>query len=146
MKSWVLAFAFLVLAGQARAQGNECVQPSTVPEGVYETITEEAAFDFGDVDASVCESIVKKAVATCKSQVKLQAKCYRKLAATNFEIAAKQCKQLVDPIDREDCKAFFKATKDEIDDDVELDKQEGLGVCEGAFAGELAGVCEFGIP
>lgn len=145
MKSFVIAFAFLLLAGQARAQYQECLQPSGVPESVYDTILDQSSFDFGAVTEAVCESIVNKAVATCKAQVKAQAKCYRRSTALNLAIALKQCKQLEDAGEREACVANFKAVREGINDDVETDKLEGLAVCEGEFVFALAEACAVGV-
>ena len=145
MKSWVMAFAFLVLAGQARAQYEECLQPSNVPEAVYDTILDQSSFDFGSVNEDVCNAIVKKGVATCKAQVKAQAKCFTRSTALNLAIALKQCKQLEDAGEREACVANFKAVRDEINDNVEADKLDGLAVCEGEFVFALAESCAVGV-
>jgi hypothetical protein len=145
MKSWVAAFAFLVLAGQAHAQFQECIQPSSVPEDVYETILDQSSFDFGDLTEAVCESIVKKGVATCKAQVKAQAKCFTRSSALNLAIALKQCKQLEDAGERQACVADFKSVRDEINDNVEDDKLDGLAVCEGEFVFALADACALGV-
>lgn len=145
MKSWLVAFAVLVLAGQAHAQFLECRPPSSVPEDVYETILDQSSFDFGDLTEAVCESIVNKGVATCKAQVKAQAKCFARSAASNLAIALKQCKQREDAGDREACVANFKAVRDGIRAEIEADKLDGLEVCEGEFVFALAETCALGV-
>jgi hypothetical protein len=137
------ALAFMLVAGTAKAQFAECVVPSVVPDAVYDTILEEASFDFGDVSEKACNAIVKEAVKTCKAQVKAADKCFDRSLDSNYKIALKQCNELEDSGERADCKAGFKANRDDGKGEVELSKQEGLGTCDGVFAAALLDDCLF---
>jgi hypothetical protein len=137
---------FMLVSGSARAQFDECVQPEDVPEFVFETNYDQASFDFGDVEDKVCSSIVKEGVKTCKAQVKAAAKCFDRALDTNYKIALKQCQELEDSGARADCKAEFKATRDEGKGNVEISEQLGLAVCDDDFAEELSGICTGLIP
>lgn len=145
MNAWAVAFGVLLLAGSARAQFEECVQPSSVPANLFDTIIEVASFDFGALDESVCQKITNKGVSTCKSQVKAAAKCFNRSLDASYEISIKQCNQLEDSTDRSECKAGVKTNKQEGKDEVETDKQEGLAECEGEFADELSAICDLGV-
>jgi hypothetical protein len=135
------AFGFMLVAGSARAQFAECALPAAVPEFVFETILEEASFDFGDVSEKACNGIVKEGIKTCKAQVKAAAKCFDRALDTNYKIALKQCQELEDSEARADCKAGFKAERDDGKGDVELSKNSGLGVCDDEFEDALLSEC-----
>lgn len=148
--SWLapvcVALGLLLFAGSARAQFEECLLPSQVPEEVFGTITDEAAFAFGELTDKVCKSIVKKGVSTCKAQVKTADKCFQRALDTNYAIAAKQCQQLEDSADRSECKAKVKSTRDEGKDEINSSKDLGLGLCDGNFALLLSADCLGELP
>jgi hypothetical protein len=135
------ALGFMLVAGTARAQFDECVLPAAVPEFVFETILDQASFDFGNVSEKVCDGIVKEGIKTCKAQVKAAAKCYDRALDTNYKIALKQCNELEDSGERADCKAGFKANRDDGKSEVEVSKDSGLVVCDGEFEGALSNAC-----
>jgi hypothetical protein len=140
------ALGFLIVAASAHAQFDECVQPELVPEFVFETIYDQASFDFGDVEDKVCSSIVKEGVKTCKAQVKAAAKCFDRALDTNYKIALKQCQALESSEARDACKAEYKATRDEGKGNVEESEDLGLAICDDDFAEELSGICTGLIP
>lgn len=139
-----LALGLLVVAGSARAQFGECVLPTNVPEAVFETILDQAGFDFGSVSGKVCKSITNKGVSTCRTQVKAQERCFRKALETNYTISVKQCQQLGTKQERNDCKSdardALKEGKSEIDDS----KDDALNVCKNTFKDELDDACTNG--
>lgn len=141
--AFCVSLGLLLSAGSARAQAfTECVFPSNVPESVFFTILDQASSGFGTLPESVCHAIVKKGVATCKSQVKAAAQCFNRALAANYVIAVKQCQQLADPVDRAACKDDSQATRDGGKDEISASKADGIAVCEGEFAGALGANCE----
>ena len=138
------ALGLLLFAGSARAQFAECVDPTDVPEAVFETILSQAGFDFGSVSAKVCKGIVNKGVSTCKAQVKLSEKCFRRAYDTDYTISVKQCQQLSKQ-DRSDCKSEAKSIRDEGKDDIKNSGKFAIGICEGEFDSALTDACENGI-
>jgi hypothetical protein len=149
LPSWLapacVALGLVLFAGSARAQFQECVVPGAVPEAVFETILDQASFDFGDLSDKVCNSIVKKGLSTCRAQVKAAAKCYDRAFAANYAIAVKQCQQLETSEERADCKAESKSIRDEGKDDVDASKDSALAVCEGEFEAALSDNCLNGV-
>jgi hypothetical protein len=139
------ALGFLLFAGSARAQFEECAFLPGVPEAVYDTIIDQASFDFGDLSDKVCNSIVKKGVSTCRTQVKAAAKCFDRAFAANYAIGVKQCQQLEDSGDRSECKAELKAIRDDGKDEIDSSKDSALAVCEGEFEAALSDDCLNGI-
>jgi hypothetical protein len=131
----------MLVAGTARAQFDECVLPAAVPEFVFETILDEASFDFGFVSDKTCKAIVKEGVKTCKAQVKAADKCFDRALDSNYKIAAKQCQELDSSEDRADCKNSFKANRDAGKSEVQLSTDSALAVCEGEFEGALSDAC-----
>jgi hypothetical protein len=132
---------FLFVAGAARAQFNECPLPSDLPEVVYATMTEQADLNFGGLTQQVCDSIVKKGVATCKVQVKAAAKCGHKAADGLYQIMLKQCAQIADAVDRAACKQGAKTFRDFNQNGYDGSRDDGLAVCEGMFAEALNNAC-----
>jgi hypothetical protein len=135
------ALGFILVAGTARAQFAECVVPSEVPGGVYETILDEASFDFGNVSEKTCNAIVKEGVKTCKAQVKAAAKCYDRALDANYKIILKQCAELETSGERAECKGVFKEDRDLGKAEVELSEQAGLASCVGEFESALLNEC-----
>src|SRR5258705_13917957 len=93
-RAFCACLGFLFVAGSAQAQFAECPLPTSLPETVYVTMTEQADIDFGGLDQKVCDSIVKKGVGTCRAQVKAAGKCGHKAADGIYEIMVKQCAQI----------------------------------------------------
>src|SRR5262249_12226398 len=85
---------FLFVAGSAQAQLESCPLPTLYPSVVLSTVGEAGDIDFGNLTQKVCDSIVKKGVATCRAQVKSAAKCAHKVAGSIFDIQVKQCAQM----------------------------------------------------
>ena len=148
MKTLLFAFVGCLIANLASAGGpaSACVEPNEAVQQTLITIQTQASFDFGDVDVNACQKIVNKGVKLCKEQVKAAAKCWKKDTSTVKDIAVKQCNQLESAKERAGCKDFFKAQKEDIDGDVDADKEESLDECEGGFADELADDCAVGVP
>lgn len=136
-----MVLGLLFLASSARAQFEECTEPNAVPSAVFETITDQADLDFGDLSDKVCDSIVKKGLSTCKSQVKLAAKCWDKTLDTNYDIQLKQCNQLADSGDRADCKALYKADRNAFRSTIDSATASGLDICANQFAEGLSMSC-----
>jgi hypothetical protein len=138
------ALGLVLFAGSARAQFGECVLPTNVPEAVFDTILDQAGFDFGSVSGKVCKSITNKGVSTCRTQVKAQERCFRKALEANYAISVKQCHQLGTKQERNDCRSDAKDTlkdgKSEIDDS----KDDALDVCKNGFKDELDAACTNG--
>lgn len=139
---------FLLLAGSARAQYGECLLPEDVPEAVYESITAQADPYFGALTQKTCDSIVKRALANCKAQVKAAYKCGVKTAASNYEVMLKQCATLMDAMDRADCKEGAKTLRDFNVDGYRNSMQNdamptlgGLAICDDQFVIALDGAC-----
>jgi len=139
------SLGFLVLAGTARAQYEECPLPQNIPVAVYDSILAEANTYFGDLSQKTCDSIVKTGVATCKAQVKTAYKCGAKTANSNYAILVKQCATLADPMDRANCKDGAKTLRDynlngykaSMDDDA----TGGLAICDAEFVAALNAEC-----
>jgi hypothetical protein len=112
-----------------------------VPDRVYDTILDEASFDFGDVSEKACNGIVKEGVKACKAQVKAADKCYDRSLDTIYKIALKQCQELEDPEARANCKSEYKNTRDDRKSEVELSKNSALGVCDAEFENALLDAC-----
>lgn len=140
-RAFAACLGFLLVAGSARAQFEECPIPSSVPEIVFFTIVETADLDFGALEQDVCDSIVKKGVAGCKAQTKLAAKCGQKAAATLYDIMVKQCAQIEDVALRTDCKESAKTFRTFNHDGYATSMAEGLEVCEVMFASALDDAC-----
>src|SRR5262245_4441699 len=135
----------LFLAGSARAQYTECGLPSSVPESVYFTILDSADPYFGAVSQKTCDGIVKLGIADCKAQVKASYKCGVKTANSQYSIVLKQCAELDDPMDRDNCKGSAKDQRDFNRDGYKESMDDpntgGLGMCEGVFADALNSAC-----
>jgi hypothetical protein len=131
----------MLVAGTARAQFDECVLPSDVPEAFFETILDQASFAFGDVTEKTCDAIVKEGLKTCKTQVKAADKCYDRALDANYKIVLKQCNELEDPEERAVCKTNVKGFRDNAKSDIELDKESGLGICDDEFQEALLEAC-----
>lgn len=133
---------FLLLAGSARAQFDECGPlPADVPEAVFGTIADMAAMDFGTLSQKTCDGIVKRGVAGCKAQVKASNKCAHKTIASLYDILSAQCAQIVDAVARASCKDGVKGFPDFYNDGFDSSAQDGLAVCDGMFAVALNGAC-----
>jgi hypothetical protein len=135
------ALGFMLVAGTAKAQFAECVVPTIVPGEVFDTIVDQSSFNFGDTSEKACNGIAKEGVKTCKAQVKAADKCFDRALDTNYKIALKQCAELETAEDRADCKAGFKAERDDGKGEVELSKQNALTVCDGEFEAALLNEC-----
>ncbi len=135
------SLGFVLLAGSARAQFAECALPSDVPGSVLTTITMQGDLDFGGLTQSVCDSIVKKGISACKTQVKAAAKCGRSEAASIYGILVKQCAQIEDATERGLCKESAKTFLQYYLDGYDGDKQDGLDTCDALFATALNGAC-----
>jgi hypothetical protein len=140
---------FLLLAGSARAQYEECpLLPEDVPAAVYDSIIAQADGHFGEVSQKTCDSIVKRGLANCKAQVKAAYKCGLKTAASNYEITLKQCATLTDAVARADCKDTAKMLRDFNIDGYRNSMQNeedpllgGLAFCDNQFVTALNGAC-----
>ena len=136
---------FLLLAGSARAQYEECPLPQDVPEFVYDSILAQADTYFGALTQKTCDSIVKKGVATCKSQVKAAYKCGARTASSNYEILVKQCETLPDAMARATCKDGAKTLRDFNKDgyrsSMDAPTTGGLAVCDNQFVAALNAAC-----
>ena len=142
------SLGFLLLAGSASAQYEECPLPQNIPESVFGTILDQADDFFGDLTQKTCDSIVKKGVATCKAQVKAAYKCGVKTANSNYEILLKQCATFTDAVDRADCKEGAKALRDmnkngyrNSMENEEFPELGGLAICDDEFTVVLNGAC-----
>jgi len=138
------ALGVLLFASAARAQFAECVQPTAVPDAVFDTIVDQAGFEFGSISAKACKSIVNKGVSACRTQVKLQEKCFRKAYDTNYQISVKECHQLAKQ-DRKDCKSAAKSIRKEGKADADDSKDFALDVCKDDFKSALDSACQNGI-
>jgi hypothetical protein len=131
----------MLVAGTARAQFAECVVPEDAAFAVYETIIDEASFDFGNVSEKACNAIVKEGVKTCKAQVKAAAKCYDRALDSNYKIILKQCAELETSDERAECKGVFKEERDTGKSEVDVSEQAGLASCVGEFESALLNDC-----
>jgi hypothetical protein len=131
----------LLVSGSARAQFDECIGISLVPNAILSTIFNEASINFGEASEKVCAGVVKDGVKVCKAQVKAAAKCFVRSQDANYSIALKQCQALESPDARVECKAEFKALRSARRSEVE----ELLGIvfarCSVSFAGTLSDLC-----
>jgi hypothetical protein len=137
----------LVLVGSARAgiAFPECNTPQAVPDDVLAGILSNGSFDFGNLSAKTCNSIVNKGVSVCKAQVKLAANCNEKALAGTVDIVLKQCDQLANSMDRSDCKAGTKSEQSSIKDSIKASQSLGLTECEGTFELSLSDACTNGV-
>lgn len=143
--SAVAVLGVLFAASAARAQFEECVIPASVPESVFDTIVDQAGFGFGTLSGKVCKGIANKGASTCRTQVKLQEKCFRKAIDTNYQIAVKECNQLGTKQDRKECKSDAKSLRNENRDDVKNSEKSGLDTCKDELKSALTDVCENGV-
>jgi hypothetical protein len=147
--SWLgsafIALALSFAAGSAHAQFAECTPIFGIPNDVLDTISEEAAPSFGDLSEQVCNGIAKKGTSTCKAQVKAADQCFRRAYDANYAIAVKQCQQLEDSTARSECKAEFKAIRDEGKSESEASKDAGIETCEDVFSLVLFDRCLLGV-
>lgn len=127
------AVGFLLLAGSARAQFEECPIPAEVPTTVYTTIASNADLDFGGLSQSVCDGIVKRGVAMCKVHVKGAAKCGQRSAAAIFDMLMKQCAQVADPLDRAACKESARTFRAFYVGGYASSRDDGLAICDTDF-------------
>ena len=132
---------FLFVAGSAQAQLESCPLPTEYPSVVLTTVGEAGDIDFGNLTQKVCDSIVKKGVATCKAQVKAAAKCAHKVAGSIYDIQVKQCAQMMDAADRADCKQGAKTFRDFNVEGYDNDLSDALALCDGMFATLLNAGC-----
>ena len=138
----------LLVSGSARAgfsNFNECFNPLTIPVTVYNTIVNQS-FQFGALSQKVCNSITKKGVALCKSQVKLASKCNDKTAKSDYVIQVKQCNQIADSGDRTACKTGSKGDLDFIKSTNKSNESDAVAECRGEFEAALQDACMNGVP
>jgi hypothetical protein len=135
------ALGLLLIAGSARAQGDECVVPTSVPNEVLDTILDQASFDFGEVSEKACSGIVKDGVKACKAQVKGADKCWTRIFDMIYSISVKQCQEFATSELRAGCKAEAKGVRDSDKADMVFVKEVALTDCETTFAEDLSDAC-----
>jgi hypothetical protein len=137
--------ALLALAGAARAQFSECVDPNEVGSEAVDSIVEGASSMFGDLPQEVCDRIVSRGYKLCVSQAKAAAKCHSRSVAAHLAMSLRQCAEVVDDEERALCKLFARENRDEELENNRIRLGAGLVTCSTIFREELEMLCLLGV-
>jgi hypothetical protein len=141
----LLACALAAFAGEARAQLDECIAPSDVPNKLTADMVLSFGGIFGTLETSTCQKLVAGAVKTCRASARRAVGCHVSWQRGMYKARLLLCNRFEDP-ERRDCRDAVKADFQSEAEDVKDDRDLALLECEGTFEGNLLEACLEGTP